>query len=139
MKPLTMADIRTKRWTKAGNGRLLPLNSEAWHKLRRSVLAEEPLCRMCSQQGRNVAATDVDHINNDPSNNSRDNLQGLCHECHSRKTNADMGHVVRWGCAADGTPLDPSHPWNQKSPATEGAKPAGSSSSNAYCLKNRQS
>ncbi len=29
-KPLTLADIRTKRWTKKGNGRLLPLNSDAW-------------------------------------------------------------------------------------------------------------
>jgi 5-methylcytosine-specific restriction protein A len=46
-KPLQMADIRTKRWTKKDNGRLLPLNSEAWYRLRRSVLAEQPLCQYC--------------------------------------------------------------------------------------------
>ena len=35
------------RWTKASNGRLLPLNSRAWQKLRCSVLAEVPLCQYC--------------------------------------------------------------------------------------------
>ena len=45
-----------------------------------------------------VIATDVDHIDNDPSNNTRINLASLCHACHSRKTNAEMGHRVTWGC-----------------------------------------
>lgn len=125
------------RWTKANNGRLLPLNSDAWRKLRRRVLAEQPLCQYCPP-GTVTPATEVDHKNNDPADNSRENLVSTCKPCHSRKTNADMGRVVRWGCAADGTPLDPSHPWNQKSPATEGAKPGGSPSFTAMCLKNRQ-
>ena len=91
--------------------RTIPLNSYAWQRLRASVLAEEPLCRRCSYFGQTVPATDVDHISGDPSDNSRDNLQGLCHECHSIKTAADHGKRVRCGHDASGLPLDPTHPW----------------------------
>lgn len=111
-KPLEVSDIRTRRWTKASNGRVLPLTSDAWRKLRRSVLAGEPLCRHCTARGLTVVATDVDHLNNNPADNSLVNLQPLCHECHSRKTNRDMGHNVRMGCDVNGTPLDHLHPWN---------------------------
>lgn len=129
--------------------RTLPLNGAAWQRLRASVLAGEPLCRMCWHMGRTTPATDVDHINGDPSDNTDANLQPLCHECHSRKTARDHGKNVNMGCDAKGMPLDPSHPWNnevlpallrrlQKSPEADGARPTGSPSSNAHCLKNRQ-
>ena len=142
---LKLEDIKTARWTKASNGRLLPLNHAAWRKLRASVLQEEPLCRMCSAQGKTVVATDVDHIHNDPSDNRRESLQSLCHECHSRKTARDMGGNVRMGSDMSGQPLDPHHHWNsaataavvrpdsavdEKSPATDGHKPSVLSSSN---------
>ncbi len=125
--------------------RTLPLQSAAWRRLRASVLNGEPLCRHCHARGIMTEATDVDHINNDASNNSAENLQGLCHECHSRKTNADMGRRVRMGCDADGLPLDPNHPWAkvcsllQKSPEGDRRYPTGYPSFNADCLKNRQS
>ena len=92
--------------------RTLPLNSAAWQRLRASVLAGEPLCRMCQARGVVVEATDVDHISGDPSDNSTDNLQPLCHACHSLKTARDHGKDVYLGCDVDGMPLDPSHPWN---------------------------
>ncbi|MDN7503477.1 HNH endonuclease signature motif containing protein [Burkholderia orbicola] len=66
--------------------RTLALNGAAWRRLRNLVLTEQPLCVHCQQEGRLVAATDVDHIDNDPTNNARSNLVGLCHPCHSRKT-----------------------------------------------------
>lgn len=110
---LKLSDIKTARWTKAKNGRLLPLNSAAWHKLRCSVLANEPLCRMCFAQGTVKTATDVDHKNNNPADNELVNLQSLCHECHSRKTARDMGGNVRMGCDKDGLPLDHSHHWHK--------------------------
>ena len=100
------------RWTKANNGRVLPLNHRAWRSLRKSVLSGEPLCRMCTERGLTVVATDVDHRDNNPANNELVNLVPLCHECHSRKTQRDMGHNVAMGCASDGTPLDPWHHWN---------------------------
>ena len=89
--------------------RTLALNTAAWQRLRASVLAEQPLCA-CGCMG---IATDVDHINGDPSDNSRENLQGLTHECHSRKTARDHGRRVNGGCDATGQPSDPAHPWNQ--------------------------
>lgn len=61
-----------------------------WQKLRLIVLAEEPLCRFCKEEGRTTAATDVDHI--EPISSAphkrleRSNLRSLCHECHSRHT-----------------------------------------------------
>lgn len=138
-KPLTLADIKTKRWTKKGNGRLLPLNSDAWRKLRRQVLAEEPLCRHCAAQGLTVPATEVDHMRG-AADNSRDALQALCKPCHSIKTMAELyGRPARMGCDEHGNPINPAHPWNEKSRATDSPEPTGSPSFNADCLKNRQS
>lgn len=60
----------------------------AWDALRKIIMAQEPLCRTCTEQGRVTAATHVDHIvpkaeggTDDPSN-----LQALCTDCHKDKT-----------------------------------------------------
>ena len=120
-KPLTLADIRTKRWTKKDNGRLLPLNSDAWRKLRKQVLAEEPLCRHCAAQGLTVPATEVDHMNG-AADNSRDALQALCKPCHSIKTMAELyGREARMGCDAEGNPTNPMHHWNKAAVGPSGA------------------
>jgi 5-methylcytosine-specific restriction endonuclease McrA len=103
---------KTLRQRQAENGRTLSLNGAKWRKLRKSVLARDPLCRHCWTRGLRVIAVHVDHINNDPSDNRMSNLQGLCPSCHSRKTQADMGKRVRYGCDVNGMPTDPSHPWN---------------------------
>lgn len=131
-KPLTLADIKTRRYTTTKTGRLLPLNSAAWRKLRAQVLAEQPLCPECEARGELIPALEVHHKNDNPDDNSRDNLVGLCRPCHSRHTAADMGKRVNYGCDVDGVPLDPDHPWRQtvellkKSPGTDGHKPTGS-------------
>lgn len=61
-----------------------------WRKLRRMVLARSPLCAdpFETHTGRAVQATDVDHIIPlaQGGTNAMDNLQSLCHSCHSRKT-----------------------------------------------------
>ncbi|WP_247869541.1 HNH endonuclease signature motif containing protein [Herbaspirillum sp. ST 5-3] len=136
LDPMKARGIKTLKQKQEANGRTLALDSAAWRKLRASVLADEPLCRHCQALGRVTPATDVDHIDNDPSNNRRDNLQALCHECHSRKTNADMGRRVSYGCDADGIPLNPNHPWRidyerEKSPDRQANRPTGTSSFNA--------
>lgn len=66
-----------------------------WQRLRLMVLAERPLCVECERWGRVAAATEVDHIVplSEGGTNERENLQPLCHECHSRKTAAQVG----WG------------------------------------------
>lgn len=64
----------------------LSTNTARWQRLRELVLREEPLCRICQQQGRTRLARVVDHIDANTSNNGRDNLQPLCPSCHARKT-----------------------------------------------------
>lgn len=70
---------------------------DIWTKdLRPTQLMREPFCRECSRHGRRVIATDVDHIVDHKGDWSkfidRDNLESLCHSCHSRKTAAET-----WG------------------------------------------
>lgn len=78
--------------------RALATNSARWRKIRAAHLSGEPLCRECASRGLVVAATDVDHMDGDDSNNAPENLQSLCHACHSRKTareNGGFGRTMR--------------------------------------------
>lgn len=58
-------------------------NTAAWRRVRRSVLLDQPIC---STPGCNKPASHVDHLDGDPTNWSRENLDGKCPGCHSRKT-----------------------------------------------------
>jgi len=69
--------------------RTLALDGKAWATLRRVVLDQQPLCNECKAAGYLVLAREVDHIDNDASNNLRSNLQGLCSMHHSQKTRRD--------------------------------------------------
>lgn len=63
-----------------------------WKKRRSAQLAREPWCRECSDRGKRVRATDVDHIVPHRGNVQLfmyGELQSLCHSCHSRKTMAE--------------------------------------------------
>lgn len=65
-----------------------------WRRMRASVLAEEPVCRMC----RKAAAAEVDHIHPfrgpaDPLRLARHNLRALCAPCHRART-ARQAHGV---------------------------------------------
>ena len=74
-----------------------------WTEASKYVLAEEPLCRHCMEQGRITQATEVDHIvelRDGGAFLDRDNLQPLCSECHDAKT------YKRRGFTLDGTPID---------------------------------
>lgn len=66
--------------------RTLALNGATWRKLRALVLTEQPMCPSCTAAGYIGQAVEVDHIDNDPSNNLRDNLVGLCKTHHGQKT-----------------------------------------------------
>jgi len=64
-----------------------------WRRLRKLILNRDPLCKA---DDCNKPSTDVDHIvpKRDGGRDDPANLQGLCHECHSRKTALEDG---RWG------------------------------------------
>lgn len=100
-----------------------------WDKARRSFLVMHPLCVMCQQQGRTVAAKVVDHIiphKLKDAINSGDraaialaqklfwdtnNWQSLCipHHNSTKQRMEKRGVVI--GCDENGNPLDPSSHW----------------------------
>lgn len=62
--------------------------------LRPQQLLREPFCRACAKRGLRTPATDVDHIEPHKGDLRRfsdpENLQSLCHSCHSRKTALEL-------------------------------------------------
>lgn len=77
-------DLQTRK------GRNLFYQSDYWRALRLTILTENPYCGQCLKDGIYELATEVDHIVDIVDDVSkfmdRNNLQGLCKSCHSRKT-----------------------------------------------------
>jgi 5-methylcytosine-specific restriction protein A len=71
---------------------------------------------MCEQLGRVTAATVVDHKiphKGDPQLFwDETNWQSLCAPCHDRYKQSQERTGVMRGAAADGSPIDPAHPWH---------------------------
>ncbi len=61
-----------------------------WQKIRLWYLRKHPLCAHCQAAGRVEAATDVHHKipKRDGGTDEEDNLEALCHSCHSKVTAA---------------------------------------------------
>jgi len=59
-----------------------------WRKRRLLFLNEHPCCIHCQKKGFYEPATEVDHIKplHAGGSNEDNNLQPLCHSCHSSKT-----------------------------------------------------
>lgn len=64
-----------------------------WDRTRRRVLRRDPVCRAC----RTAPSTEVDHVVPEHlgGGHDEDNLQGLCADCHQRKTKAETA-AARW-------------------------------------------
>ena len=80
-------------------------------------LHEHPICWMCKQDGKLVAATVVDH---DPPHKGDEQKfwdtstwRSLCkpHHDSTKQHQERTGHMR--GCDAKGTPLDKRHHWNK--------------------------
>lgn len=97
-----------------------PYSSERWRKVRRMVLADQPLCVMCLKLNVTTPANTVDHIEPHKGNEdlfwSMDNLQALCASHHSglkqSMERGGTGHDT--ACDEKGFPLDPGHPFNRR-------------------------
>ena len=76
---------RAKQRTTRGDSALYDWR---WHKRRAVILARDPICIECER----APSTDVDHDPpwqgryEHPADAPDDELRGLCHSCHSRKT-----------------------------------------------------
>ncbi len=99
-------------------------NTRTWKYLRKVKLVTDPLCEDCKVK----LATDVHHvkaINAGGSKTDLSNMAALCHQCHSKRTLYERFRIDRIpvkGCRADGTPLDPEHPWNRDTSVQGGRK-----------------
>ena len=87
--PHTLPVANAKRLSahRMGYGR----QHEKWRKV---ILSRDPICVMCKK----ARATQADHImpiTRGGSQWSYDNGQGLCHQCHSRKTHDEMQVVPK--------------------------------------------
>ena len=65
-----------------------------WQRIRKIKLNADPLCAECLRNGRTTVATQVHHKDGNVRNNSPDNLESLCIECHGRITAKEGKH---WG------------------------------------------
>lgn len=74
-------------------------NNSRWKSLRKVILAHEPLCRICKENKRVTPANTIDHIipitsADDPLFWEESNLQPLCVDCHSEKTEREKKSKV---------------------------------------------
>ncbi|WP_425304587.1 HNH endonuclease [Sandarakinorhabdus limnophila] len=79
-----------------------------WQRIRRAILAAEPLCRLCLAKGRVAVAVEIDHEvplakggTDDPAN-----LRPLCRDCHLDATCRQFGRRPKPRIGNDGWPID---------------------------------
>lgn len=62
-----------------------------WMDIRAKWFRTHPLCVQCERMGRVAEATELDHIIPliDGGKDDASNMQGLCHDCHERKTSGE--------------------------------------------------
>lgn len=69
-------------------------SSKEWRRLRAAKISANSLCEQCLKRGRMVKANTADHIQpivDRPDLALRwENLQSLCHRCHSSKTASEV-------------------------------------------------
>lgn len=88
IKPLRNTLTRLENVSPAAGGRI---RGRKRVDRNRRLFASNPLCVECLKTGRIAAAEEWDHIVPlaDGGLDTPDNLQGLCHECHSAKSAAE--------------------------------------------------
>ena len=92
IKPKTVSTpIKSKaqaRITDKERGTWVERYGKGWYRLRRQVIAANPLCVHCLAKGRPTQAKEIDHITPISMGGTNDlaNLQALCLDCHRRKT-----------------------------------------------------
>ena len=80
-------------------------------RIRDDWFSRHPLCVKCAEKNIYRAATQLDHIialtngGKDFDQDDGKNRQGLCDDCHDKKTRQDLGHKPRVRIGADGWPV----------------------------------
>ena len=63
-------------------------------KIRLKTLMAHPFCTICGAKAKDGVRLEVDHIDNNPSNNNEDNLQVLCNLCNKGKYEAYKKNTI---------------------------------------------
>lgn len=84
-------------------------HTQRWRAIRRLQLQTEPLCRMCSEDGRTTAATVCDHVT--PHKGDADlfwsgPFQSLCATHHNSTKQAEEAGKPRARVGIDGYPVN---------------------------------
>lgn len=66
------------------------------NRVRLALVREQPYCTYCGARPADGIRLEVDHVDNDPTNNALSNLQVLCGPCNRGKS-----HIDRWGMPED--------------------------------------
>jgi len=74
-------------WQGSDRVRRLP---SGWKKIRARILERDPICKLCGVR----PSTHCDHIVAKTDDHSDTGLQGVCGECHGRKSAAE-GHEAK--------------------------------------------
>ena len=89
-----------------------------WKALRGFILSRNPICEACKRAPSSHVDHRIAHKGEEALFFNAQNLQALCHSCHSEKTvKRDGGFGKERGSAPlkavgeDGAPIDPTHPW----------------------------
>ena len=88
-------------------------NGWQWEKIRRRILRRDTLCIDCLVLGYTIASSEVDHrvpLFKGGSNDD-DNLAGVCHDCHTRKSAEERGYRSASRPDINGMPTNPNHHW----------------------------
>lgn len=70
---------------------------KTWRRIRTMFLAQHPICAAHERNGRIVPATEVHHkiALADGGTNEDENLEALCHRCHSAETMRTLNRRTR--------------------------------------------
>lgn len=88
-------------WKGSSRRKRLGSNS-AWQRIRKRILARDPICRCDGRCGGHQPgqcpnpSTQCDHINADDDDSPR-SLQGLCTPCHRWKSSSEGGRAIHRG------------------------------------------
>jgi 5-methylcytosine-specific restriction enzyme A len=76
-------------------------------EIRKRWMSHSPLCVECDKAGRTRLGTQLDHILAlvNGGEDTDDNRQLLCDDCHSAKTAIDIGYTRKPEIGADGYPV----------------------------------
>ena len=91
------AKVEQRRYDKQRGTRKERGYTETWLKVRRMKFSRNPICERCDKKGITEPTRIVHHVNRDPRDNRRENLESLCIPCHNEEHKEERwsSHLVK--------------------------------------------